>query len=48
MPTGPNLIVNLVHDDYSVNSKLTAEVMDGGLNPSSFAVKANHGASFRP
>jgi hypothetical protein len=46
MPTGLNLIINCVHDDYSVNSKLTAEVTDGGLSPSAFAVKASGGARY--
>ena len=41
MAMGEPLMLNLVRDDYSVNSKLTAEVAEAGLEPSSFQVKAN-------
>jgi hypothetical protein len=44
MSMGQELILNRVADDYSVNSKLTAEVTDSGLNPSTFDVKANRDA----
>lgn len=44
MGMGEELVLNLIHDDYSVNSKLTAEVSDAGLNPSAFEVKANRDA----
>jgi hypothetical protein len=42
---GPEPTVNLIHPDYNVNSKLTAEVLaDGALQPSQFEVKRNPGA----
>ncbi len=41
---GPPEVINLVHEDYSVNSKLTADVSDAGLNPSQFEVKSNKSA----
>ena len=44
MSMGKELILNRVADDYSVNSKLTAEVSDSGLNPSTFDVKENKDA----
>jgi prepilin-type N-terminal cleavage/methylation domain-containing protein len=44
MVMGDELVLNLIHDDYSVNSKLTAEVSHAGLNPSAFEVKANRDA----
>lgn len=41
MGMGMDLVLNAVHEDYNANSKLTAEVTDGGLSPSSFEVKEN-------
>ncbi len=41
MSMGKALILNAVHPDYNVNSKLTAEVSDSGLSPSSIEVKSN-------
>jgi hypothetical protein len=42
---GPPLVVNLVHDNFNTNSKLTAEVTESGLNPSNFEVKRGSGTA---
>jgi hypothetical protein len=41
---GPPEVLNLVHEDYNINSKLTAEVSEGSLDPSHFEVKSNRSA----
>lgn len=41
MSMGQPLILNRVSDEFNVNSKLTADVTDDGLKPSTFEVKSN-------
>jgi len=42
---GPEPSINMIHSDYNVDSKLTAEVLDDGtLRPAQFDVKRNPAA----